>query len=33
MNTEGQLEMSVLEGNAVLRRLQPKIVFIPRSSV
>lgn len=33
MNVEGQLGVSVLEGNSVLRRLPPKIVFISRSSV
>lgn len=33
MNIEGQLEVSVLERNAVLRKLQPEIVFLPRSSV
>ena len=33
MNIEGQLEVSVLERNAVLRKLQPEIVFLSRSSV
>lgn len=33
MNMEGQLVVSVLEGNTMLRKLQPEIVFIPRSFV
>ena len=32
LNIEGQLEVSVLKRNAVLRKLQPEIVFLPRSS-
>lgn len=33
MNIEGQLVVSVLEGKTMIRKLQPKIVFIPRSFV
>lgn len=29
MNIEGQLVVSVLEGKTMIRKLQPKIVFIP----
>lgn len=33
MNIDGQLGVSVSEANTVLRRLQPKTVFIPSLSV